>query len=29
MSDDKVLVFPLAGSQRPAVEPGETVWLSA
>ena len=29
MSDDKILVFPLAGSQRPAVEPAETVWLSA
>lgn len=29
MSDDRVLVFPLFGSQRPAVEPDETVWLSA
>ncbi len=29
MSADKVLVFPLHGSQRPAVEPAETVWLSA
>ena len=30
MSDhDKPLVFPLAGPQRPAVEPSETVWLSA
>ncbi len=29
MSDEKILVFPLAGSQRPAVEPADTVWLSA
>ncbi|MET0180909.1 MAG: UvrD-helicase domain-containing protein, partial [Novosphingobium sp.] len=29
MSEDRPLVFALDGNQRPAVEPEDTVWLSA